>query len=144
MKPESVFERFIARVRAENVVIDRIELSLEWESGLALIVNIGNGELGERRESVGYNVAGVVHTDGVGLHHCGVAIYVDNQAGEEIALAMHQTVGIIVGPDQSERLAETESLGKPVDVKDSSKPVSANEAASRPIARSLTAMLPIW
>ncbi len=53
----------------------------------------------------------------MGLHHSRSAIHIHYQAGKEIALAVHQTVCVVVGTYQVEHPAQPIGLGKAPAVK---------------------------
>ena len=58
------------------------------------------------------HIAGKVHTRRVGLHHSGGAIDVHHQSGQEIALTMDKTEGIVVFSLQAQRLSHTVSVSQ--------------------------------
>ena len=53
-----------------------------------------------------------MHSRGVGLHHRRVAVDVDNQAREEVPLAMHEAEAIVVVALQVEGASEPHGVGE--------------------------------
>ncbi len=43
-----------------------------------------------------------MHSRRMCLQHSRIAIYVDHKSGQEVAFAMHEPVGVVVRPDDSE------------------------------------------
>ena len=43
-----------------------------------------------------------MHPDAVGLHHRQLAVEVDDQAGQKVAFAVHQTIHVVVAPHHTD------------------------------------------
>lgn len=54
-----------------------------------------------------------MHAGTVSLHDGGLSIHIDDQTRQKIALAMHQTIGIVVGTVKFQSLTERQRFLKP-------------------------------
>ena len=105
MELESVFESDGFGFIANEVAIDWFYWSLEWHSAFGFVIDVVDSRDDFDKE-FGNDVFGIVHTDRVGLNDGCVAIDVDDEAREIVALAMHEAVGIGgVGIGKTEREA---------------------------------------
>ena len=83
---------------------------LKRERCLALVVDVLYLAFGSSHKSLAYLMANEVHTNAVCLHDCGVAIAVDDETGEVVALAVHKAERVVVlTADESDSLAHLPS-----------------------------------
>ena len=112
MELQAVFSGYISVKSAYKVLIDGVETRLIWQCGLRLIVYVGHLEHVELGQRHCYHITAVVHTRTMGLYHSCFAINIHNQSGQEVAFAMHQPVGIIVGAVEAKRATQCQCLGE--------------------------------
>ena len=70
------------------------QIRLKRKGGLRLVVNVPDRISHHLGQGIGYLHAAYVHSSRMSLHHRRASIHVNNQSGQVISLAMHQTVGI--------------------------------------------------
>ena len=97
MEFESVLHSHVAAHRAVDESVLVLNVGLEGQSGLALIVDIGYCATCHLDERLAYLIAKDVHSYRVGLHHGCIAIAVDDESRQVVALAMHQSERVVVG-----------------------------------------------
>ena len=84
---------------AQRAVVGKsgfIGAHLARQRGLALIIDVGDTALHHLHQLAGDGIATNVHTDAVGLHNGRLTIDIDDQSRQQVALAVHQTVGIVL------------------------------------------------
>lgn len=85
-----------------------MEVGLVGEGGFALIIYIVYA--GYLPDAVGQQVAFEVHPYAVGLDDGGVAVDVDDEAGQAVAFAVDEAVGVVVGAYEPYGLAHAVGL----------------------------------
>ena len=110
VEAEAVFHGDVAGVAAYEVFVDRVQARLVGERGLGLVVNVGDAGVPEADEGLGQGLPGVVHAGRVGLKDGGRTIDVHHQAGEEIALAVHEPECVVVVAAQAQGAAHPPSV----------------------------------
>ena len=81
-------------------------LGLVAQGRLALVVDVADVGPRHADEVLGQSLADVVDAGRVGLHHGGAVVDVDDEAGQAVALAMHEAEGIIIGSDEAQGAAD--------------------------------------
>ena len=112
VKAQTILHGLGGAESAYDIVVLGVKARLEGQRGLGLVVHVFDAGAGEVNEGLRYDSAGKVHAGRVSLDHGGGAIHIDHEAGEEVALAVHQSVCIIVGAHQAECLSQRESLAE--------------------------------
>ncbi len=74
------------------------------QGGLGFVVDVAYASSGQCDQTAGDDVAREVHARRVGLDHCCRTVDVNDESGQEIAFAVDEAEGIVVGAYQSERL----------------------------------------
>ena len=84
---------------AQRAVVGKsgfIGAHLARQRGLALIVDVGDAAVHHLHQLAGDGIAADVHADAVGLHDGRLAIDVNDQSRQQVALAVHQAVGVVL------------------------------------------------
>ena len=107
---QAVLHSHVAAHRAVNEAVLVLYVCLKRERCLALVVDVLYLAFGSSHKSLAYLMANEVHTNAVCLHDCGVAIAVDDETGEVVALAVHKAERIVVlSADESDSLTHLPS-----------------------------------
>ena len=87
---------------------DFIVAHLSGQRGFTLIIDMGDTTVHHLDKLAGNGLAAEVHADAMGLHDSRLAIDIDDQSGQHIALAMHKAIGVVTGIiGQSDGLSDT-------------------------------------
>ena len=78
---------------AQDKLVLLAKVGLEGQGGLALVIDMLQAVAHHFLQRLGNGHAADVHTDAVGLHDGCLAIAVDDQSGEVVALAVYEAVG---------------------------------------------------
>ena len=116
VEAEAVLQGDVAVEAAHEILVLGIEPRLIRQGRLALVVDIADAGAGKTGEGVGDLEAREMHAGAVGLHHGGVGVDVDHEPGEEITLAVHKAVGVVVGADEAEGLAHGEGRRQTLEI----------------------------
>ena len=73
------------------------EFSLIGQRGLALVIDILHPVAHHLNQCLGQLMTGIMHAHAMSLHHGRLAIDIDDQSGQMVALAMHQPVSVVAG-----------------------------------------------
>ena len=93
---QAVLRGHVVRAAAQQEAVFGEKVGLVGQGGFRFVVDVVYFSLHHLGQGVGYGHAVQVHPGGVGLHHGGAGIDVDDQAGQVVAFAVHQTVSIVV------------------------------------------------
>ena len=96
MEVQAVLHSHVAAHRTIDEAILVLHIRLKRQRCLAFVVNVLDLALRSLHESLAYLMANEVHTHAVSLHNRGVAIAVDYETGEIVALAVNKTERIVV------------------------------------------------
>ena len=95
MEFQSIFHRHIVGIATDDETILLTQVSLEWQGGLALVVDVLDAVAHHVLEGLCDFLAIHVHAHTMSLHHGSLAIAVNDQAWQVVALAMHQAISIV-------------------------------------------------
>ena len=112
MEAQTVLKRDVGVGVSDEIVVDRVEACLVGQGGLRLVVHAVDARVGECDERVGNHVAREVHTGRVGLYYGGMSVEIHDQAGEEVAFAVHEAEGIVVVALQPQCAAQSPGVGE--------------------------------
>ena len=112
VEAQAVLQGLVGLHVPDDVIVHRVEVGHIGQGGLALVIDVVHTR--QFGQCLGNGVAGKVHAGRVGLHHGRGAIDVDYQARQEIALAVYQTVGVVVVALQSQCLTHAVSVVEPL------------------------------
>jgi len=97
METEAVFYGNVLWRTAQEESVLLSQFGLEREGRLALVVDVLQPLAHHLLQCLGNLHAVDVHADAVGLHDSRLAIHVDDQSGQRIALAVHESEGVVRG-----------------------------------------------
>ena len=113
VKAQPVLHGNIGMALAQQEAVTAIDGSLDGQCGLALIVDRVQALAHHQLQGNGYLLTADVHAHAVCLHDSSLAIHIYHQSGQQVALAMHQSVGIArLTVGQSDGLAHPKSLAQ--------------------------------
>ena len=93
---QTVLHRHVVGVASEQETVLLSEFCLVGKGGLRLIEDVLERIAHHCLECLGDDVPVEVHANGVCLHHSSVAIDVNHQSRQVVALTMHETIGVVV------------------------------------------------
>ena len=96
MELQSILHSHIIGITAQDKAILLAQVGLIRQGGLTLIIDILQLIAHHLFQSLGNLHAANVHAHTVSLHHGSRTIAVDNQSGQVISLAMHQSIGVVI------------------------------------------------
>ena len=112
VEAQTVFQRLVGLHVSDDVIIHGVEVGLVGKGSLALVIDVAHAR--QLDQCLGDDVAGKVHAGRVGLHHGRGAINVHHQAWQEVALAVHEAVGVVVLALQPQGLSHAVRVVEPL------------------------------
>ena len=97
MEKESVFLVCILVATAIDKAILLSEVGFERQGGFALVINVFYSLAHHANERLAHLHTANMHSHAMSLHHGSFAVAVDYETWQVVALAMHQTIGVVVG-----------------------------------------------
>ena len=97
MEKESVFLCCVLVATTIDKAILLSEVGFERQGGFALVINVFYSLAHYANERLAHLHTANVHSYAMSLHHGSFAVAVDYETRQIVALAMHQTIGVVVG-----------------------------------------------
>ena len=95
---QSILHSHVVGAASLQEAVFGVEVGLEGQGRFRFIIDVVHLAVHHLGQRFGYRHAVQVHAGRVGLHHGRASIHVDDEARQVVALAVHQSVGVVVGP----------------------------------------------